>query len=117
MRTLSMLTAQICRRSKVVKYMHVNSAWSRTKDHECDRTLTQKPTRQFYGHKGVSAAETDMKLGVMKTFVCLLQTSYQQVMKMKPACLRRRIMVSFVEEEGMDAGGLTRFWSSKYFMW
>lgn len=43
-----------------------------------------------------------------------MQTSYQQLMKMKPACLRRRIMVSFVREEGMDAGGLTRFHCSEH---
>ena len=41
--------------------------------------------------------------------VCL-QESYRQVMKMRPKDLRKRLMVKFRGEEGLDYGGIAREW-------
>ena len=38
----------------------------------------------------------------------LLQESYRQVMKMRPKDLRKRLMVKFKGEEGLDYGGVAR---------
>ena len=37
-----------------------------------------------------------------------LQESYRQVMKMRPKDLRKRLMVKFKGEEGLDYGGVAR---------
>lgn len=39
-----------------------------------------------------------------------LQDSYRQVMKMRPKDLRKRLMVKFRGEEGLDYGGVAREW-------
>ena len=41
---------------------------------------------------------------------CVLQDSYRQVMKMRPKDLRKRLMVKFRGEEGLDYGGIAREW-------
>lgn len=41
-------------------------------------------------------------------FVCVLQESYRQVMKMRPKDLWKRLMVKFRGEEGLDYGGVAR---------
>ena len=43
----------------------------------------------------------------------LLQESYRQVMKMRPKDLRKRLMVKFKGEEGLDYGGVARLVFSK----
>lgn len=40
----------------------------------------------------------------------LSQDSYRQVMKMRPKDLRKRLMVKFRGEEGLDYGGIAREW-------
>ena len=40
--------------------------------------------------------------------VRVLQESYRQVMKMRPKDLRKRLMVKFRGEEGLDYGGIAR---------
>ena len=40
----------------------------------------------------------------------LPQDSYRQVMKMRPKDLRKRLMVRFKGEEGLDYGGIAREW-------
>ena len=42
-------------------------------------------------------------------FVRVLQESYRQVMKMRPKDLRKRLMVKFKGEEGLDYGGVARY--------
>ena len=39
---------------------------------------------------------------------CFIQESYRQVMKMRPKDLRKRLMVKFRGEEGLDYGGVAR---------
>ena len=38
------------------------------------------------------------------------QESYRQIMKMKPKDLRKRLMIKFKSEEGLDYGGIAREW-------
>ena len=42
-------------------------------------------------------------------FVFLFQESYRQVMKMRAKDLRKRLMVKFKGEEGLDYGGVARY--------
>ncbi|XP_033630687.1 E3 ubiquitin-protein ligase SMURF2-like [Asterias rubens] len=40
----------------------------------------------------------------------IFEESYRQVMKMKPRDLRKRLMIKFKSEEGLDYGGIAREW-------
>ena len=45
---------------------------------------------------------------VFSMVILNLQESYRQVMKMRPKDLRKRLMVKFRGEEGLDYGGIAR---------
>jgi len=47
-------------------------------------------------------------LGSSRLVVSCLQESYRQIMKMRPKDLRKRLMVKFQGEEGLDYGGVAR---------
>lgn len=40
--------------------------------------------------------------------ICCFQESYRQVMKMRAKDLRKRLMLKFKGEEGLDYGGVAR---------
>ncbi|XP_072030008.1 E3 ubiquitin-protein ligase SMURF2-like [Amphiura filiformis] len=40
----------------------------------------------------------------------IFEESYRQIMKMKPKDLRKRLMIKFKSEEGLDYGGIAREW-------
>lgn len=43
-------------------------------------------------------------------YLLLLQESYRQIMKLKSKELRKRLMIKFKLEEGLDYGGIAREW-------
>jgi E3 ubiquitin ligase SMURF1/2 len=45
---------------------------------------------------------------LLSVAVPALQESYRQIMKMRPKDLRKRLMVKFRGEEGLDYGGVAR---------
>lgn len=44
----------------------------------------------------------------VNAMACVLQESYRQIMKMRPKDLKKRLMVKFRGEEGLDYGGVAR---------
>ena len=47
---------------------------------------------------------------MLKVCVCvILQDSYRQCMKMRSKDLRKRLMIKFRGEEGLDYGGVARY--------
>lgn len=50
----------------------------------------------------------------IKSTVCVLsQESYRQVMKMRPKDLWKRLMIKFRGEEGLDYGGVARYFIAR----
>lgn len=56
-----------------------------------------------------SAASAEEEAASVSPCVCvLIQESYRQIMKMRPKDLKKRLMVKFRGEEGLDYGGVAR---------
>lgn len=51
---------------------------------------------------------TDCVFCLCMSVVSSLQESYRQIMKMRPKDLKKRLMVKFRGEEGLDYGGVAR---------
>uniref|UniRef100_A0A4W3JL23 HECT-type E3 ubiquitin transferase n=1 Tax=Callorhinchus milii TaxID=7868 RepID=A0A4W3JL23_CALMI len=68
----------------------------------------------FVDHNNRTTQFTDPRLHhIMKNLTRILyfvQESYRQVMKMRPKDLKKRLMVKFRGEEGLDYGGVAREW-------
>lgn len=55
-----------------------------------------------------SAASAGEEAASYLTVRVLIQESYRQIMKMRPKDLKKRLMVKFRGEEGLDYGGVAR---------